>query len=94
MNPPAPTRAAPPSPERVTFRARSVPDAVAQVRARLGPEAVVLEVRPVPTPRRCWPWRRPRPCFDVVACPPPDAPGRLDAVSDAPASPCESSRAR
>jgi flagellar biosynthesis protein FlhF len=48
-----------------TFKARSAFDAVAQIRAELGPEAVVLNVRPVPITGLARLWQKPE--IEVVA---------------------------
>ncbi|MGE3310455.1 MAG: hypothetical protein AB7O66_10830 [Limisphaerales bacterium] len=83
--------------EIVPFIAESAADAARQVRERLGPEAVVVQVRPVPAAGRGWFGRKPRSRFEVLAYRPdpgrgPDAaPGpveRLDVVAgDHPAFP-------
>lgn len=63
--------------ETVPFVAASAEEAVAQIRARLGPDAVVLRVRPVKAPGLARLWQKPM--IEVVACrpepsPPPPAP--------------------
>ena len=45
--------------EPIAFVAASVEEAVAQIRARLGPEAVVLNVRPLPAQGLARLWQRP-----------------------------------
>ena len=61
-----------------TFLAASVPDAVAQIRETLGPEAVVLNVRRLPAEGLARLWQKPR--IEVLAhvpapaAPPPAAP--------------------
>ena len=45
--------------EPIAFVAASVEEAVAQIRARLGPEAVVLHVRPLPAQGLARLWQRP-----------------------------------
>ena len=49
-----------------TFSAESAADAVAQIRATLGPEAVVLDVRPLPRNGLARLWQKPR--IEVLAC--------------------------
>lgn len=72
--------------ELVSFIAHSAVDAVAQIRARLGPSAVVVHIRPLPNRGVSRFWRKPQ--FEVLAgCPPEGAGHHLDATSDAPASP-------
>jgi flagellar biosynthesis protein FlhF len=63
--------------EPVAFVAASAEEAVAQIRARLGPEALVLNVRPLPAHGLARLWQKPM--IEVLACrpesaPPPDAP--------------------
>jgi flagellar biosynthesis protein FlhF len=64
--------------EPIPFVAASAEEAVAQIRARLGPDAVVLQVRPVRAPGLARLWQRPM--IEVLACrpesppPPPPAP--------------------
>ena len=53
-----------------TFTAASATDAVAQIRAQLGPAAIVLNVRQLPTPGISRLWQKPR--IEVVACLPPE----------------------
>jgi flagellar biosynthesis protein FlhF len=60
-----------------TFIAESAPEAVAQIRAQLGPEAVVLNVRKVDPDGLQKIWRKPR--IEVVAhVPEPEAPAKSD----------------
>src|SRR5687768_1456120 len=56
----------------VSFTAASAPDAVAQIKARLGPDAVVLNVRQLPAEGLSRLWQKPR--IEVLACL-PDGPG-------------------
>ena len=63
-----------------SFLADTVADAVAQIRAQLGPEAVVLHVRPVPASGLGRIWRKPR--LEVLACRPELVPQVADALSD------------
>ena len=67
--------------EPIPFVAASAEEAVAQLRARLGPDAVVLRVRPLKAPGLARLWQKPM--IEVVACrpepplppaPPPAAP--------------------
>jgi flagellar biosynthesis protein FlhF len=62
--------------EPIPFIAASAEEAVAQIRARLGPDAVVLNVRPLKAPGLARLWQKPM--IEVVACrpapPPPPAP--------------------
>lgn len=62
------------------FIAESADDAVAQIRAKLGPEAVVLSVRQLPAEGVSRFWKRPR--IEVLACLP-------DQTSSSPASSIE-----
>lgn len=55
-----------------TFIADSAADAVAQIRAQLGPEAVVLNVRQPPVEGFARLWQKPR--IEVLACVPEPAP--------------------
>ncbi len=78
--------------EIVPFIAESATDAARQVRERLGPDAVVVQVRPVPSRNRTWFGRKPRSRFEVLAYRPetsttrgpeaaPDFAERLDVVA-------------
>jgi flagellar biosynthesis protein FlhF len=61
--------------EPIPFIAASPEEAVAQIRARLGPDAVVLRVRPIKAPGLARLWQKPM--LEVVACrpaPPPTPP--------------------
>ena len=61
------------------FIADSAADAVAQIRAQLGPEAMVLDVRPLPSNGVSRLWRKPR--IEVLACiPEKPAPVATDAI--------------
>ncbi|HEY3863227.1 MAG TPA: hypothetical protein VGO59_15200 [Verrucomicrobiae bacterium] len=64
------------SSQPMPFVAASPEDAVAQIRARLGPDAIVLNVRPVKPPGLSRLWQKPM--IEVLACrpepPPPPAP--------------------
>ncbi len=72
--------------ELVSFIAHSAVDAVAQIRARLGPDAVVVHIRSLPIRGVARFWRKPQ--FEVLAGRPPEgAAHHLDATSDAPATP-------
>lgn len=53
--------------ELIPFIAESAADAASQVRSRLGPQAVVVQVRPVAPEQRGWFRRRARPRFEVLA---------------------------
>lgn len=53
--------------EIVPFIAESAADAARQVRERLGPEAVVVQVRPVDAGTRGWFGKKPRSRFEVLA---------------------------
>jgi len=53
--------------DMVTFIAESAADAATQVRTRLGPQAVVVQVRPLPDSGRGWLGRKGRPRFEVLA---------------------------
>lgn len=70
--------------EPVPFVAASAEEAVAQIRARLGPDAVVLHVRPLKAPGLARLWQKPM--IEVVACrpqPPPPAPPAAPDLSGA-----------
>src|SRR5690606_22686050 len=71
--------------ELVPFVAASVEDAVTQVRARLGPSAVVVHVRKVPVRARGW-FRKSTHRLEILAYR-PETGGAIDCVSDAPAGP-------
>lgn len=71
----------------VSFVAHSAADAVAQIRSRLGPNAVVVEVRPLPNRGLRRLWRRSG--FEVLACRAPEGSMRLDVTSDMPALPAD-----
>jgi len=60
-----PTPAAHPSVQVIPFVADSAEDAVAQIRAKLGPDAVVLNVRPLPADGLAKLWKKPR--IEVLA---------------------------
>jgi flagellar biosynthesis protein FlhF len=67
-----------------TFIAESVLDAVTQIRAKLGPDAVVLHVRPLPAGGLARLWRKPR--IEILAqAPARPATARLDCLDEAPA---------
>jgi flagellar biosynthesis GTPase FlhF len=72
--------------ELTPFVASTVEDAVAQVRSRLGPAAVVVHVRRIPVQKKGWFRRSPRQRFEILAYR-PKVGGLLDAASDAPAMP-------
>src|SRR2546422_1167283 len=61
INPPPPT----PPVQVIPFIARSAADAVAQIRAKLGPDAVVVNVRPLPADGLAKLWKSPR--IEVLA---------------------------
>jgi flagellar biosynthesis protein FlhF len=63
-----------PATQPIPFIAASPEEAVAQIRARLGPDAVVLNVRPLKAPGLARLWQKPM--IEVVACrpEPPDPP--------------------
>jgi flagellar biosynthesis protein FlhF len=64
--------------EPIPFIAASAEEAVAKIRARLGSEAVVLNVRPIKPPGLSRLWQKPM--IEVVACrpqPPPPAPAPI-----------------
>ena len=69
----------------IPFIAESAADAVTQIRARLGPDAVVVNIRPLPVKGMSRLWRKPR--FEVLAHQPEPAEDRLNLTSDAPAVP-------
>src|SRR5712692_10530750 len=68
---PRPATITPPM-EIVPFIADSAADALAQIRGKLGPEAVVLNVRPLPPSGLSRLWQRAR--IEVLACAPPPKP--------------------
>jgi flagellar biosynthesis protein FlhF len=74
-----------PTSEPIPFVAASPEDAVAQIRARLGPDAVVLQVRPLKAPGLARLWQRPM--IEVLAClpeaPPPPPPAPSPSVAEA-----------
>ncbi|HUD49585.1 MAG TPA: hypothetical protein VMR33_22350 [Candidatus Baltobacteraceae bacterium] len=63
-----------------TFIAASAEEAVAQIRARLGPEAVVLNVRPLPANGLARLWQKPM--IEVLACKPEAPAPEADPVSE------------
>src|SRR5208282_4693781 len=69
--------------EPIPFLASSAEEAVTQIRARLGPEAVVLQVRPIKASGLARLWQKPM--LEVLACrpepPPPPAPAPTPAPS-------------
>jgi flagellar biosynthesis protein FlhF len=67
--------------EPVAFVAASAEEAVAQIRARLGPEAVVLNVRPLPAHGLARLWQKPM--IEVLACGPETVPPTGAPLSDA-----------
>jgi flagellar biosynthesis GTPase FlhF len=67
----------------VPFIAESAADAARQVRERLGPDAVVVQVRPVNASTRSWFGKKPRTRFEVLAY----RPDAKSAPGPAPASP-------
>jgi flagellar biosynthesis protein FlhF len=69
----------------IPFIANSAQDAVAQIRAQLGPQAVVVHVRPLPPKGLARLWARPR--FEVLAHRPNPSLPHLDLTSDHPAFP-------
>ena len=69
----------------IPFIAESAADAVTQIRARLGPDAVVVNIRPLPSTGVSRFWRKPR--FEVLAHQPEPIGDRLNLTSDAPAVP-------
>jgi flagellar biosynthesis protein FlhF len=68
--------------EPIPFIAASPEEAVAQIRARLGPDAVVLHVRPLKAPGLARLWQKPM--IEVMACRPQPAPAPAPAPSLAP----------
>ncbi len=72
--------------EPIAFTAASAEEAVAQIRARLGPEAVVLNVRPLPAQGLARLWQKPM--IEVLAyrpesqAAPPAAPQLTDALEE------------
>jgi flagellar biosynthesis protein FlhF len=71
--------------EPIAFTAASAEEAVAQIRARLGPEAVVLNVRPLPAQGLARLWQKPM--IEVLAYrpesqPAPPAPPLADALEE------------
>ena len=64
----------------IPFIAESAADAVTQIRARLGPDAVVVNIRPLPVKGMSRFWRKPR--FEVMAHQPEPIQDRLDLTSD------------
>ena len=69
----------------IPFIAESAADAVTQIRARLGPDAVVVNIRPLPATGVSRFWRKPR--FEVLAHQPEPTADRLNLTSDDPAVP-------
>jgi flagellar biosynthesis protein FlhF len=67
--------------EPVAFIAASAEEAVAQIRARLGPEALVLNVRPLPAHGLARLWQKPM--IEVLACRPETAPPTDAPLSEA-----------
>ena len=67
--------------EPVAFVAASAEEAVAQIRARLGPEAVVLNVRPLPAHGLARLWQKPM--IEVLAYRPETAPPPAPPLSQA-----------
>lgn len=67
--------------EPIAFVAASAEEAVAQIRARLGPEAVVLHVRPLPANGLARLWQKPM--IEVLAHRPQTPPGEAAPVSQA-----------
>ena len=67
--------------EPIAFVAASAEEAVAQIRARLGPEAVVLHVRPLPANGLARLWQKPM--IEVLAHRPQTAPAEAAPVSQA-----------
>jgi len=67
--------------EPIAFVAASAEEAVAQIRARLGPEAVVLNVRPLPAHGLARLWQKPM--IEVLAYRPEPAPAPAAPVSQA-----------
>ncbi len=73
-----------PATQPIPFIAASPEEAVAQIRARLGPDAVVLNVRPLKAPGLARLWQKPM--IEVVACrpepPAPAAPPLTEALAE------------
>jgi flagellar biosynthesis protein FlhF len=69
----------------IPFTADSAADALAQIRARLGPDAVVLNVRRLPAGGISRLWSRPK--IEVLACVPPKDTVPETAAAPAPAAP-------
>jgi flagellar biosynthesis protein FlhF len=67
--------------EPIAFVAASAEEAVAQIRARLGPEAVVLNVRPLPAQGLARLWQKPM--IEVLAYRPESAAAPTAPLSDA-----------
>ncbi|MGA2542684.1 MAG: hypothetical protein ABSG78_14140 [Verrucomicrobiota bacterium] len=67
--------------EPIAFVAASAEEAVAQIRARLGPEAVVLNVRPLPAHGLARLWQKPM--IEVLAYRPESAAAPTAPLSDA-----------
>jgi flagellar biosynthesis GTPase FlhF len=72
-----------PATDPIPFVAASAEEAVAQIRARLGSDAVVLRVRPLKAPGLARLWQKPM--IEVVACrpEPPPPPETAPSVSEA-----------
>ncbi|MBI3416258.1 MAG: hypothetical protein HY043_13270 [Verrucomicrobia bacterium] len=64
-----------------TFTANSAADAVTQIRAQLGPAAMVLNVRQVPAAGVSRLWQRPR--IEVLACLPSEAATKTEPLPEA-----------
>jgi len=64
----------------IPFTASSAVEAVQQIRERLGPEAVVVHVRPLPAEGWARLWRGPK--FEVLAYRPERQPGKADSELD------------
>ncbi len=69
----------------IPFTADSAADALAQIRARLGPDAVVLNVRRLPASGLSRLWSRPK--IEVLACVPPKETTPEPAATPAPPTP-------
>jgi flagellar biosynthesis protein FlhF len=69
----------------IPFIADSAQDAVAQIRSQLGPNAVVVHVRPLPPKGLARLWSRPK--FEVLAHSPLPSSSSLDLTSNSPALP-------
>ncbi len=69
----------------IPFTAHSAAEAVAQIRNRLGPDAVVVHVRPIPATGLSRLFRKPR--LEVLAYRPQPGTARLDLRSETPAIP-------